>query len=64
MHLIDFQMGFADDADDEVRKYAAQIAAIGDLLFRVDDCPPETVTNAGRIVRDLAERICDKLEVH
>ena len=54
MHLIDFMTTMNDD---ETERYAAQIAALGDLLSQVDDCSPETVRNAGAIVRELADRI-------
>jgi hypothetical protein len=42
-------------------KLAAQIAAVGDLLSRAADIPVETASNAGWLVRSLAERIGDRL---
>jgi hypothetical protein len=54
MHLIDFMTTMNDD---QTERYAAQIAAMGDPLSMVEDCPPETVPNAGQLVRELAERI-------
>jgi hypothetical protein len=47
--------------DDPTERYAAQNAAAGDLLSRVDDCSPETVRHAGAIVSDLALRIREQI---
>ena len=54
---INLQMGFNRDAEDEIAELAAQIAAVGDLLTRAAEIPTETASNAGWLVRSLADRI-------
>jgi hypothetical protein len=52
-----------NEQHDEIQECAAQIAAVGDLLTRAAaiDVPVETASNAGWLVRSLAERIGERL---
>jgi hypothetical protein len=59
MSAINLQMGFNRDAENEIQECAAQIAAVGDLLTRAADVPVETASNAGWLVRSLAERFAE-----
>ena len=63
MQSINLQMGFSHDQHDDIAECAAQIAAVGDLLTRAADIPTETASNAGWLVRCLAARIGERLEV-
>ena len=62
MPAINLQIGVSRDLHDDVRERAEQIAAIGDLLTRAAEIPTEMSSNAGWLIRSLAEQISERLE--
>lgn len=55
MHTINLLTGLPKETRKDIREAAAQIAADGNLLTRAADIPTETASDAGWLVRLLAE---------